>query len=221
MPLAEAIAVVKGARPDARLCLEMITRDPLQVPYETDGYWIAVDRPPADALARFERDVLGKAWTDPLPHISQLTARAAGRGGRRERPPQRRVREGRAEAVAIPVRSPGPDVQSSDRAERQSPIAIPPCPFSTHFVSTAAVRWSPAARAGLGRVMAEALAEAGADVALTSRSADSAGRGGDARSPPPPGAHVSRLRGRRPGRRRHRAAGRRGRRQRSAASTSS
>ena len=64
---------MKAARPDARLALEMITRDPLSVPYRTDKYWIAVDRPPADALARFERDVLGKAWKDPLPHISQLT----------------------------------------------------------------------------------------------------------------------------------------------------
>jgi hypothetical protein len=24
-------------------------------------------------MARFERDVLGKAWKDPLPHISHLT----------------------------------------------------------------------------------------------------------------------------------------------------
>lgn len=73
VPLAEAIAVVRAARPDARLVLEMITRDPLSVPYRTDKYWIAVTRPPADRLARFERDILGKAWKDPLPHISHLT----------------------------------------------------------------------------------------------------------------------------------------------------
>ncbi len=74
VPLAEAIAVVKAARPDVRLALEMITRDPLSVPYRTDKYWIAVSRPPADALARFERDVLGKAWKNPLPRISHLPA---------------------------------------------------------------------------------------------------------------------------------------------------
>lgn len=73
VPLAEALGAVRSARPDARFCLEMITRDPLSVPYQTEKYWIAVDRPAADALARFERDVLGKAWTDPLPHITQLT----------------------------------------------------------------------------------------------------------------------------------------------------
>jgi sugar phosphate isomerase/epimerase len=72
VPLAEAVAALRSARPDVRLCLEMITRDPLKVPYKTDAYWIAVDRPPAEALARFERVVLGKAWTDPLPRISHL-----------------------------------------------------------------------------------------------------------------------------------------------------
>jgi sugar phosphate isomerase/epimerase len=74
--LREAIDVVKAARPDARLCLEMITRDPLKVPYKTDAYWIAVDRPTPAALARFERDVLGKAWKDPLPRISHLAPEA-------------------------------------------------------------------------------------------------------------------------------------------------
>ena len=73
VPLAEAIAVVRAARPDVRLALEMITRDPLSVPYRADKYWIAVTRPSADTLARFEREVLGKAWKDPLPHISHLT----------------------------------------------------------------------------------------------------------------------------------------------------
>lgn len=72
VPLAGAIAAVKAARPDARLSLEMITRDPLSVPYRTDKYWIAVSRPSSEALTRFERDVLGKAWKDPLPRISHL-----------------------------------------------------------------------------------------------------------------------------------------------------
>lgn len=72
VPLADALRLVKAARPDARLSLEMITRDPLVVPYKTDKYWIAIDRPQSDALARFEREVLAKAWTRPLPHISQL-----------------------------------------------------------------------------------------------------------------------------------------------------
>ncbi len=74
VPLAQAIGAIKAARPDARLVLEMITRDPLSVPYRTDKYWTAINRPASAALARFERDVLGKAWADPLPRISHLGA---------------------------------------------------------------------------------------------------------------------------------------------------
>ena len=73
VPLAEAIQIVRTARPDVRMALEMITRDPLVVPYKTERYWIALDRPELDRLARFERDVLGRAWTGPLPHITGLT----------------------------------------------------------------------------------------------------------------------------------------------------
>lgn len=72
VPLAEALRVLRAARPDIRFCLEMITRDPLSVPYRTDRYWIAIDRPPESVLTRFEREVLARAWSDPLPRISHL-----------------------------------------------------------------------------------------------------------------------------------------------------
>jgi hypothetical protein len=58
-------------RPDVDLCLEMITRDPLRVPYKTDGYWIAMDRAAVD-VARFEREILGKPSTRDLPRITGL-----------------------------------------------------------------------------------------------------------------------------------------------------
>ncbi len=74
LPLAAMIAELHAHRPEAPLCLEMITRDPLNVPYKSDAYWIALDRPAADVLGRFEQDVLGKAWTRDLPHITGRTA---------------------------------------------------------------------------------------------------------------------------------------------------
>ena len=37
LPLARYVAAVRRARPEARFCLEMMTRDPLPVPYLTDG----------------------------------------------------------------------------------------------------------------------------------------------------------------------------------------
>ena len=52
---------LRAQRPDVPMCLEMITRDPLPVPYKTDRYWVAIDRPSPDVLARFEQEVLGKA----------------------------------------------------------------------------------------------------------------------------------------------------------------
>ena len=35
-----------------------------------------MDRPAASALERFEREVLGRAWTKPLPRISHLAPAA-------------------------------------------------------------------------------------------------------------------------------------------------
>jgi sugar phosphate isomerase/epimerase len=73
LPLADIIAALRSVRPDVHLCLEMITRDPLPVPYKTDRYWIALDRPRPEALAQFERDVLGKASTGDLPTITGMS----------------------------------------------------------------------------------------------------------------------------------------------------
>jgi 3-oxoisoapionate decarboxylase len=71
LPLQAMIDELKRHRPDVDLCLEMITRDPLQVPYKTDRYWVAMDRSAVD-VARFEREILGKASTRDLPHITGL-----------------------------------------------------------------------------------------------------------------------------------------------------
>jgi len=76
LPLAEIIATLRAQRPDVPMCLEMITRDPLPVPYKTDRYWVAIDRPSPDVLTRFEQEVLGKAWTRDLPAITGLPPEA-------------------------------------------------------------------------------------------------------------------------------------------------
>ena len=76
LPLAEIIATLRAQRPDVAMCLEMITRDPLAVPYKTDRYWVAIDRPSPDVLTRFEQEVLGKAWTRDLPTITGLSPEA-------------------------------------------------------------------------------------------------------------------------------------------------
>ena len=45
LPLERYVATLRQARPAAPLCLEMITRDPLPVPYKTERYWVAFDAP--------------------------------------------------------------------------------------------------------------------------------------------------------------------------------
>ena len=72
LPLADMIATLRAHRADVRLCLEMLTRDPLAVPFRTDRYWVAMDRLSPDVITGFEQRVLGKAWTRPLPHITGL-----------------------------------------------------------------------------------------------------------------------------------------------------
>jgi sugar phosphate isomerase/epimerase len=72
LPLAEMIATLRAHRPDVPMCLEMLTRDPLQVPYKTDRYWIALDRPAPQSLAAFEHHVLSRASPNPVPHITGL-----------------------------------------------------------------------------------------------------------------------------------------------------
>jgi 3-oxoisoapionate decarboxylase len=73
LPLARMIDTLKKARPDVDFYLEMITRDPLRVPYLTDGYWVTHEtRDPAREEA-FRAEVLAKASTEPLPRITGLT----------------------------------------------------------------------------------------------------------------------------------------------------
>jgi sugar phosphate isomerase/epimerase len=77
LPLERYVATVRRARPAAPLCLEMITRDPLPVPYKAEPYWVAFDAPGrAERVLRFEARVLEKATDGPLPHTTGLTAEA-------------------------------------------------------------------------------------------------------------------------------------------------
>ena len=75
-PLAQMIEVLRAARPEVPLCLEMITRDPLKVPYRDDVYWASYGGRDADRVARFEAKVLSRASAAPLPRVSGLSLEA-------------------------------------------------------------------------------------------------------------------------------------------------
>lgn len=73
LPLARIVAILRQARPDVHFCLEMITRDPLKVPYLDDKYWITYKERDASRISRFETRYLKSASVKSLPRISDLT----------------------------------------------------------------------------------------------------------------------------------------------------
>ena len=77
LPLERMVSVLRRHRPDIHLVLEVITRDPLTVPYREDRYWITRDRRDQAAVERFERAFLRRAPEAPLARISGLSDEAA------------------------------------------------------------------------------------------------------------------------------------------------
>lgn len=71
--LPRAISLVRQARPDTRMSLEMITRDPLHVPCLADKYWATFPDRSGLYLARTLRLVQQDRSPQPLPTISHLS----------------------------------------------------------------------------------------------------------------------------------------------------
>jgi sugar phosphate isomerase/epimerase len=73
LDLGNILATVRRARPDVRLNLEMMTRDPLKVPVLTPKYWATLDSVSGRRLAEMLALVRAKAGKNPLPRISELS----------------------------------------------------------------------------------------------------------------------------------------------------
>jgi sugar phosphate isomerase/epimerase len=73
LDLAKLIATVRKARPEVRLNLEMITRDPLKIPCLTPKYWATLESIPGRRLAAMLALVRAQAAKKPLPRISELS----------------------------------------------------------------------------------------------------------------------------------------------------
>jgi hypothetical protein len=70
--LKKIVAALRRARPGLRFCLEMITRDPLQVPCLTAKYWTTLPNVPGRDLARMLTQVRRHRPSKPLPSVSRL-----------------------------------------------------------------------------------------------------------------------------------------------------
>ena len=77
LPLERMVGVLRRHRPDIHLVLEVITRDPLTVPYREDHYWITRERRDEAAVARFEKAFLRREPAAPRARISELGDEAA------------------------------------------------------------------------------------------------------------------------------------------------
>jgi len=75
-PLAKMIDVLRAARPDIPLSLEMITRDPLRVPFLDEAYWATYGKRDEARIERFRAEVLSKASKEPLPRVSDKACEA-------------------------------------------------------------------------------------------------------------------------------------------------
>jgi sugar phosphate isomerase/epimerase len=69
LDLARMVKILRGAKPEVRFSLELITRDPLKVPCLTEKYWATFADVPGRDLARTLRIVRANAC-DRLPHVS-------------------------------------------------------------------------------------------------------------------------------------------------------
>jgi 3-oxoisoapionate decarboxylase len=77
--LSQVVDIIRKARPRARLNLEMITRDPLQIPCLAAKYWVTFPERNGEYLARTLRLVRDHPPAGPLPHVSGLEAEARRR----------------------------------------------------------------------------------------------------------------------------------------------
>lgn len=68
------IDTVRRARPETRLTVEMITRDPLTVPCLSEQYWVTFPDRPGQLLARTLRLARQHGRSRALPRVSQLSA---------------------------------------------------------------------------------------------------------------------------------------------------
>lgn len=73
LDLKRMVTAIRTARPDVHFSLEMITRDPLNVPCLTDRYWATFDDVNGSALARTLTRIRTQRPKKPLPSIRGMT----------------------------------------------------------------------------------------------------------------------------------------------------
>ena len=76
LDLKKMLAVIRKAKPGVKMTLEMITRNPLQIPCLTEKYWVTFPEREARRLARALSMVRDQKKTQPLPSMDGLDRKA-------------------------------------------------------------------------------------------------------------------------------------------------
>jgi sugar phosphate isomerase/epimerase len=76
LDLPKIFALCKQSNPETTFNLEMITRDPLEIPCLTENYWATLEGVAAPELAQTLRMVRQHKFKNGLPRVSQLTPEA-------------------------------------------------------------------------------------------------------------------------------------------------
>ncbi len=71
--LKEAVDLCHKHNPTVTFSLEMITRDPLEIPCLEESYWVTFQNPPAQELAKTLRLVRDHSYADSLPAVTGLS----------------------------------------------------------------------------------------------------------------------------------------------------
>jgi sugar phosphate isomerase/epimerase len=74
LDLPKIIQMCRQHNPAVNFNLEMITRDPLEIPCLRNDYWAALNGVPGSELARTLRMVKQNPYKSPLPRVSHLSA---------------------------------------------------------------------------------------------------------------------------------------------------
>lgn len=74
LDLPKIVSLCKQHNPQVTFNLEMITRDPLEIPYLTPGYWATFEGVSGSELARTIRMVRQHRYKSALPRVTQLGA---------------------------------------------------------------------------------------------------------------------------------------------------
>jgi sugar phosphate isomerase/epimerase len=72
--LKEAVTLCQKYNPSMTFSLEMITRDPLQIPCLDESYWTTFENPSAQDLAKILTLVRDETYLDTLPGVKNLSA---------------------------------------------------------------------------------------------------------------------------------------------------